>query len=235
MRGHALFPLLLVLAACTPAPRAPAPVAAPPALDEAGYRAAARAGRVVYRIAPGQGGAWVVVRRGGPLASLGHDHVVASRGLEGYVLWPADGTPGRADIRVDLRELEVDPADLRQEAGLDGTLDAEAVLGTARNMHDKVLDSHRFPYLVLRLRGVMEPAGGTVEGRLTLHGVTRPVALEVEAVREREVLRLAGRFRLRQSDFGITPFSVLGGALRVRNGLEGRFTVVARPWPGASR
>jgi hypothetical protein len=38
----------------------------------------------------------------------------------------------------------------------------------------------------------------------------------------------AGELRLRQSDFGITPFSVLGGALTVEDELRVRYRLLAR-------
>ncbi len=227
-----LLPLFAL--ACAPAPERPVPAAAPPDLHEARYRAAAAAGRAVYRIDREHSVAWVVVRRGGPLARLGHDHVVASHALEGRVLWPAPAKDGRADVRVDLRALVVDEPALRRRLGLGEPLDSEAVAGTASNMHEKVLESARHPYLGLRLRQVSAAAmaGGRVEGRLTLHGVTRPVVLEVQAHREEDVLRLSGRFGIRQTGFGITPFSILGGALRVQDSLEGGFEITAHRWRG---
>jgi hypothetical protein len=41
----------------------------------------------------------------------------------------------------------------------------------------------------------------------------------------------SGELTLKQSDFGITPFSVLGGALAVQDQLELRFELSAQPQP----
>jgi len=44
---------------------------------------------------------------------------------------------------------------------------------------------------------------------------------------------VSGRLSFDQTDFGITPYSVLGGAIAVRNGVDLRFRVRARRLPGA--
>ncbi len=46
--------------------------------------------------------------------------------------------------------------------------------------------------------------------------------------REDDRLRAQGRFAIRQSWFGVEPFSALGGALRVQDWLTVEFDVVAR-------
>ena len=93
-RGRALRATLLallcaLLAACPAAPRKPLPEpapAAPPDFPTAFYQhEAPRLGRV-YRIQPEQSELVVVVHRSGRLAHLGHNHVVSSRGLSGFVL-----------------------------------------------------------------------------------------------------------------------------------------------------
>lgn len=40
----------------------------------------------------------------------------------------------------------------------------------------------------------------------------------------------SGSARLKQTDFGVTPFSVGGGLLSVQDELEVRYHVVARRW-----
>jgi polyisoprenoid-binding protein YceI len=65
----------------------------------------------------------------------------------------------------------------------------------------------------------------TLAVNMTLHGVTRrltvPVRLQVHGSR----LVASGSFVLRQSDFGITPYRALGGALRVRDRIDLQFTL----------
>jgi hypothetical protein len=39
---------------------------------------------------------------------------------------------------------------------------------------------------------------------------------------------VAGRFSFAQTDFGITPYSLLGGAIAVRDDVDLRFRIIAR-------
>ena len=65
-------------------------------------------------------------------------------------------------------------------------------------------------------RPAREPAGAgswSVHGELTLHGQTRPVAVEV---REKSG-HYVGTARLKQTDFGIKPIKIAGGTVRVKD------------------
>jgi hypothetical protein len=42
------------------------------------------------------------------------------------------------------------------------------------------------------------------------------------------MLRISGGFPLRQSDYGIQPFSFVGGALRLKDEIKFSFELVAR-------
>ena len=171
------------------------------------------------------GGASIVaitVRRGGPLARLGHDHVVAARTIEGRV----DPAANRASLRFRLDALTVDEAPLRQQAGLDTQPGEDAIAGTRRNMLTKVLDAERFPWVDVAIE---RPAtGGPLATTITLHGVTRRYQVPATVVADGGAVRATGSLTLRQTDFGLVPFSVLGGAMAVQDALELRFDIVAR-------
>jgi hypothetical protein len=210
--------LAILLAGC-----ARAPVAPPAATDNAAswYRAAAAAGTKVLAIDPAQSLIAVTVRRGGPLARLGHDHVVASRGVTGFVAPAA----GRADFSFRLDQMSVDEPALRKEAGLDTTPTAAAIEGTRANMLARVLDAERFPVVALRADAA---EGKPVRLAITLHGVTRTVDAAALIEQGNGAVTASGALQLRQSDFGIVPMSVMGGALTVHDALELRYRIVAR-------
>lgn len=213
----------LLLAACTPPTAPPAVLPQPPAaFPEAHYRQAEAAGRQVLRIDPARSIVVIEVRRAGVLAGFGHDHVVASRDLRGYV----DAEAGRADLHVPLEKLTVDEPSLRAEAGLDTRPSQDAIEGTRRNMLEKVLDAGRFPHVLIRAtRTAADPARLNVD--LTLHGDTRRFDLPARIDATPDGIAVSGRLTFKQTDFGMTPYSVLGGALRVQNELELRFRIVA--------
>jgi len=208
----------------------PAPAGFPADFHE---RAAAR-GEPVYRIDPGASVVTLTVRRAGSLARLGHDHVVASRSVQGYV----SAREGRADLYVPLSELSVDEPALRAQAGLDTQPTAADIEGTRSNMQDKVLRVQEFPYALVQVRGVdaQALAAGRAQATVsvTLLGRSRSSTVPLELVSTAQRLGARGTLELKQTDFGIAPFSILGGAVQVKDEVEVRFDIQAlRPDPGA--
>ena len=215
--------MLLLLTACGRplAPQAP-PLPGPVVAVDA-YRGAAMSGAAVYAVDPDASLVAVTVRRGGLMARLGHDHVVASHALTGHA---APGM-GRADISFRLDQLTVDEPQLLRDAGIATSPSPEAVEGTRKNMLGPVLDAERYPVVTLHAE---LPADGRLRIAVTLHGTTRrlelPAAVQVDAAQ----VTASGTARLKQTDFGITPFSVGAGLLAVQDELEVRFHIVARRW-----
>lgn len=214
----------VLLGCSTPAP----PPAAPPAQHlEAGfpfqdYLNARAQGETVLRIAPEASLVTIIVRRSGPLARMGHDHLIAARQLEGYAMPAA----GHGALRFRLDQLNVDDPALRSQAGLATQPSADAIAGTRRNML-KALEAERYPWLLLRARQVAGQAG-VLHADITLHGVTRQYLVPAQWTQEDGRLHASGSFTVHQSDFGITPFAVFGGALAVADELELRFSISAQ-------
>ncbi|KAB8053398.1 YceI family protein [Janthinobacterium rivuli] len=186
-------------------------------------------------IAPEESLLTITVRRGGALARLGHDHVVASRTLQGVVA-PA---LGRTQFQFLLDQMSVDEESLRQAAGLTTTPSADAIAGTRHNMLVRVLEAERYPWVRIDARRAGKQ--DVFEADITLHGVTRTVQLPVriEQAADGRRLQASGSLLLKQSDFGIVPFAVLGGAMAVQDQMELAFRITARqelnaPGSGAS-
>ena len=201
---------------------APAPTAAtPPGFPASEYERAAAGGAPVYRIDAATSSVVIEVRRAGSLARLGHDHVVAGYDIHGFIR-PDDA---RADLYIALDKLVVDESRLRDTAGFDTTPSADAIEGTRRNMLGRVLEADRFPFALVAVRGLDDHHVASVA--LTLHGTTRtmPVALDV-SVADSEAI-VAGAFTLKQTDFGIVPLSLFGGAIEVQDAVDIRFRLRA--------
>ena len=222
--------------ALTPAPAAGAATMAAPAWQQRGMR--------LLHIAPQESLLTITVRRGGALARLGHDHVVASRSLQGVVAPRA----GRATFQFRLDEMSVDEDGLRQAAGLTTTPSADAIAGTRHNMLVRVLEAERYPWVRVDARRIdarrvdarRSEAGGEgnmalLDADITLHGVTRAVQLPVriEEAADGRSLQASGSLLLKQSDFGIVPFAILGGAMAVQDQMELAFRITARADPSA--
>jgi len=229
-RSHvaAVAALVLFFAGCAQLLRVEAPPAPPPEFPEGYYQQALKQGRPVYRVAPAESLIVIEVRRGGSLARLGHDHVIASHEVTGYVA-PDEG---RADLYVALARLVVDEPDLRQEAGFDTQPTESDIEGTRSNMLNHVLEAERFPFALIAVSGAdAKEKKATLAVAITLHGHGRTFQVPAEIEADGKSVGVSGKLAFNQSDFGITPYSLLGGAIAVKDGLALHFRIRALRMP----
>lgn len=228
--GRILACAVLLLAGCRapPGPRAPAAAAPPPV-----------AGVELYQVDAGHSQLTLRVYREGPLAALGHNHVIAVHGLEGSVHWHPEPARCSLAVRFAVAALGVDEPELRAAAGPDFTtvVNEDARAGTRRNMLGaRLLDAGHYPEVTL----VSEAVGGSAtEPRIALRvfvaGHDALLDVPVHLQRDAAGLRATGEIELRQSALGLTPFSVMFGALRVADTFAVHFDIRARrvtPGPG---
>jgi hypothetical protein len=218
----AIAVVALVAACAQVAPKLDASIPGAPAdFPEAWYRQAEARGDPVLRIDPSASLMVIEVHRAGRLAQLGHDHVVASHDVHGLIAANAM----RADLYVPLQQLTVDEASLRREAGFDTVVSDEAIAGTRRNMLGPVLHADSNPYARIAVRGVDE--NHVLHVAVTVNGVTRTQDVRVEIAQTADGITIRGGTTLLQSDFGITPLSILGGAVQVQDEVSIRFVLQA--------
>jgi polyisoprenoid-binding protein YceI len=173
----------------------------------------------------------VIVRRAGPLAKLGHDHVITSADEAGSVWLGSTPADSSFELTLPVDRFDVDLPAARAAAGVEfaAPVPDDARAGTRHNMlRAEVLDGEQFPTLTLR----SSAASGAwpqpiVRVAVTLKGVAREQEIPVVVERDTAGLTARGELRLNQTDFGITPFSVAGGAIRVADTLEIRFELAA--------
>ena len=165
----------------------------------------------------------IEVHRAGVLSRLGHDHVVASRNVNGY----ASMSAGVADLYVPLDKLVVDEPGLRTAAGFNTQPSQQDIEGTRRNMLTRTLDTGHFPYALIHVARA-DADRQNLQVMITLHGMMRSYEVPAQFETVPGGISVAGRMSFKQSDFGITPLSVLGGALRVQDQLDLRFHILAQ-------
>jgi polyisoprenoid-binding protein YceI len=128
-----------------------------------------------------------------------------------------DSTNASIVLNIEARKLKV----------LDPKLPPDKRAEVQETMHsDKVLDSARFPSIQFASAQI-RPTGRDkwkVVGNLTLHGETHPVTAEVEQ-RDGHYL---GSATFKQREFGITPVTVAGGTIKVKDEVKIEFDVVAK-------
>jgi polyisoprenoid-binding protein YceI len=156
----------------------------------------------------------VYVAKAGLFSAFGHNHEIRAPIAQGSV----DETSRSVEFVAEASRLTVLDPDLEPAKRAEVQ---QTMLGP------KVLDVAQFPQIRFRSRTV-EPVAENrwrVNGELTLHGQTRPFTLEVQSDKG----RYYGSVRLRQRDFGITPVSVGGGTVKVKDEVRIEFEVMTAP------
>lgn len=170
----------------------------------------------------------IKVLRGGAMAKFGHDHIVASRDIQGYLLL-GDDNSCRADFYAPLNQLIVDDPVLRDQASLVTTPSEKDIAGTKTNMLIS-LEAEEFPFVQLQsldCAGVMD--GQPVATNIGLHGIFQEQQLIMAVAQpSSNSFVISGSFAILQTDFGIEPFSVFNGLLKVEDRLEISYQLLAR-------
>lgn len=179
----------------------------------------------------------VLVYRAGPLAALGHNHVIACRCLAGTIYVPRDPTRASLDLRFAVGQLTVDDAALRtaeQSPDFPPDVTPSSRQGTRHNMLSAaLLNAAKYPDIALRSAGLRpspdgKPADMVAQVLVRIEGEWHSVAVPLRyRIRDDEIV-VSGGFPLKQTDLGLTPFSALGGGLQVRDEMNIRLRLVAR-------
>ena len=101
-------------------------------------------------------------------------------------------------------------------------------------LHSKVLESERFPQITFRsvkvteIKEVGEKKSFVLHGDLTIHGVTKRFTAPANMTITGGQLRATGETTLKQTDFGMTPYSGGFGMIKIRDEVKVSFNVVAK-------
>jgi polyisoprenoid-binding protein YceI len=158
-----------------------------------------------YRLGPGDGTLSVRTGRTGAAAKAGHDLVIH------VTAWEATLRVGETPADTSV-ELDADATSLRVREGTGGmqSLGDDDKANIQTTIDDEVLKREAIAFrstAVTAADGRLE-----VRGELTLAGTTRPLAFELSLGDDG---RLSGTAVVRQTEFGMKPYSTLFGALKV--------------------
>jgi hypothetical protein len=227
--------LALVLAACgAPRPRQ----ATPQNPDESAWRAELMVPGTIYHIDASQSELRVLVYRAGPLARLGHNHVVVNRALRGAINLTGAASSTVFWLNVPVAAFVVDDAEARLDEGSDFAADVpdDAKAGTLQNMQGAaVLDAAEFPVIIISSVDVSGPQGASNAGSMTatvaisVAGHESKIDVPFTLESDSRHLSATGSLELRQSALGLTPYSLMLGALQVQDAMTIKFKIVAAP------
>ncbi|QXJ24155.1 YceI family protein [Actinomadura graeca] len=173
-----------------------------------------------YELGPDDGRLLIRTGRSGLGRRAGHDLTIEA------TRWTAAVTvrepPEESSVEVDV---EVDGLEVREGTGGVKPLTDQDRADIVRNLRT-VLDARRHPRITFRSTAVAVGGGGRaaggehdVEGDLAILGVVKPV--RVQAVFDGG--RVRGGAAVRQSRWGIKPYSAFFGALRLADDVEVAF------------
>src|ERR1700730_15469923 len=190
------------------------------------------AGAAAYSNDSAQSELRLLVYRAGPMARLGHNHVILNRAIGGWVDAAARPESASFSLYVPVADFVVDDAQARSEEGQDFSAEVpeEAKSGTRRNMLSAaLLDAEPFPVITLTSVGITQAPEGNLTATLTIgvagHESTLAVPFTLTVSPDR--ISAAGSVVVRQSGLGLTPLSVMLGALQVQDEITVKFKFVA--------
>jgi len=163
----------------------------------------------------------------GVLSAFGHNPTIAVNDMAGEIHFDPDAPQSSSlHLTIPTASLEVQ--------GEFSTLERREI---EKAMRRDVLETGRYTEIVYdSTQVVAEPAGDgqyrlTLQGTLSLHGVTRSQTIPARMTRMGDMLRTNGEFTLRQTDYNIRLVSFAGGALKLKDELKFSFDIVARRQP----
>ena len=221
----ALTGLLLLLAGCQSTPAKQASAA-----PTAELRSEPAAGSVRYAVDAAHSEVEFLVYKAGTLSAFGHNHTVEAREFSGDVYLAPQFKDSLFALKLPVKSFEVDRAEARAAAGEDfkSKPSASDIKGTTEHMLGADgLDAERYPDVTIQSVSISgEEAKAEMTVRITLHGTARDVKVPVAVGHEGDDLTAAGEFELHQSEFGMSPYSALGGALQVADAFKVRFKIL---------
>jgi hypothetical protein len=192
----------------------------------------------LYRIDESRSELRVLVYRAGPLARLGHNHVMVNRSLSGAVKLADAPEDSAFRFSVPVAGFVVDDAQARHEEGsdFDSEVPEEAKAGTLQNMRSAaVLDADEFPLITVESVALSAPpgAGGAdsmvATVAISAAGHDAKIQMPFALRRESNELSASGSSQIRQSALGLTPYSLMLGALQVQDAMTIKFRIIAVP------
>jgi polyisoprenoid-binding protein YceI len=145
----------------------------------------------------------------GRASRMGHRLTIAMNSWQAAVSWSGD-EPSAVEMTVDVESLEV----LRGEGGVTPLSGPEKTLARANAL--KCLGADRYPTISFRADEVAQTSDGyRLMGTLEIRGKTRPRSVDLRVQDLGATWRMSCEALVRQSDFGIKPYSKFMGAMRV--------------------
>jgi polyisoprenoid-binding protein YceI len=164
----------------------------------------------------------LLIRTGvaGRAARMGHRLTIAMKRWQATVGW-AGAEPVSVELTVQVDSFEV----LRGEGGVKGLSGPEKALVKSNAL--KSLDGGRYPEIRFTADAVDKTDEGyRLTGRLHIRGKSRKHVINLRTEDLGEAWQMSAESSVRQTEYGVTPYSLLMGSVRVADEVSVSFTAV---------
>ena len=158
---------------------------------------------------------------------VGHQHAVEAKLLTSTLVLGAETEAGK--LVFDMTSFDADTPTARKRLNLSGTTDEATRTAVNENMRGAaVLNVAKYPTAIFDITSA-KATGETsrrrrptymLVGNFTLHGTTHPLTITVEIEQARGWLHIIGGFAIKQTTYGITPYSKAFGTIGVADQLK---------------
>ena len=153
----------------------------------------------------------LLIRTGvaGPAAKTGHRLTIRMQTWQATVKWRGK-VPIAVELIVSADSLEV----MKGEGGVTPLGGPEK--GIARSNALKSLDVKKFPQIRFTASDITKVADGyRLSGTVEIHGTSRPEVIDLKVEDRGDTWAMSAQAAVTQSDFGVKPYSLLMGAIKV--------------------
>lgn len=172
-------------------------------------------------VVPGRSNFQIQVGTGGLFGAFAHNHLIAAQKIDGCAT--INTTDSRqSSIKLTFSDLRVlDPKEsAKDRAEVQKTMDTE------------VLRISEYPRITFASTAVeTSPSANTlrIRGNLTIRGKTEPIIVPVTLTKQEDgSYRAVGKYKFRQTAFGIKPISLGGGTVKVKDELQTAFDLLLK-------
>ena len=164
----------------------------------------------------------IYVWKAGIASGFAHDHIMSVEDFKGQVVYD-EKNPSKSSvfIKVEAKSLKVMDAKVKasDKRKIKKSMDSE-----------EVLNVKKYPKITFKSTKVEVKSASQnllkVTGKMSLFGRTRTISFPVTVRRKGGKLTATGAFKLRQTDYGMKPYSALLGAIKVKDVVDVKFSIV---------
>jgi polyisoprenoid-binding protein YceI len=171
-------------------------------------------------VVPGRSHFRIHVGTAGLFGAFAHNHLIEAKKIEGCA------TIDSKDLTHSSIKLSFPTADIRV---IDPKESAKDRAEVQKTMESDVLRVSEYPRITFESTAI-EHSGTTeqlrVRGKLTIRGQTQSLLVPLTLTRlDDGTYRAAGKYRLKQTSFGIKPVSLAGGTVKVKDEVQTDFEI----------